>query len=96
LSYFLPATIFSFITFGFIMGGAGGFTTQPATGWVETFGLKLAKGWTGSFYGQFIFPFICFPTGVIGFTGIKLVSLSHCFYLGSALCVKIDGLKETV
>jgi hypothetical protein len=89
LSYFLPATIFSFITFGFYMGGAGGFTMEPAMGWVETFGLKLAKGWTGSFYGQFVLPFIWFPTGVIGFTGIKLVSLSHCFYLGSALAVNV-------
>jgi len=85
LSYFFPATIFSLITFG-------GAIIGPAQGWVVTFGINLAKGWTGSFYGQYFLPFLWVRTGVVGFTGIKIVQRDDCFYFGSALWVKISEL----
>ncbi|MCJ7697208.1 MAG: hypothetical protein MUO73_02635 [Thermoplasmata archaeon] len=57
LGYFFPATIFSLITLGVVINAMGHVSYTPAQGWVVTFGINLAKGWTGSFYGQHFLPF---------------------------------------
>ncbi len=73
----------------------------PASGWVTTIGLNGAKSWNGSFYGQLMrLPIlitlfdggIVYP-GVSGFTGIQWTEPGsmECFYLGTALHVKIGS-----
>jgi hypothetical protein len=91
LGYFFPATILSLITLGaeFLDYINGRIVYYPAYGWIKTFGVNLVKSWNGSFFGQFILPFVFLDTGIIGFTGIKIVHIDSCFYLGSALWVNI-------
>jgi len=71
----------------------------PANGWITTIGLKGIKHWGGQFYGHLhklpiitpLFDGGIFYPGVSVFTGLRLSDLGsmECFYLGTALCVKI-------
>ena len=67
----------------------------PAIGWVSSYGINGFKNWSGEFYGQYkprsIFPIpFEFCPGIIGFSGIKLLSKNYdIFFLGSASIVNI-------
>ena len=66
-------------------------------GWVRTIGLNGIKNWNGSFKGIIPFPhwmgygYHCF--GIRGFNGISIytnLNGADCFYLGSAIQVKLE------
>jgi hypothetical protein len=94
LTKFLPATILGLITIGTSIYFLNIHWITPAYGWVDTFGLKGRKSWYNYFYGQYT---VELDTGVIGFTGIRLILPPYSdyfldndnFYFGSALLVNI-------
>jgi hypothetical protein len=93
-SYFFPLTGISIITIGFGTLGQFGVpgSQYPSNGWVISLGMGGKKMWNEPLIGgiPLLFPIIIFLClGIIGFTGIKIVLLDHCFYLGSALLVDI-------
>ena len=89
-SVFRPLKIGAYIGLGF--NSFEGRLHSPAKGWLHTVGLFGIQNMEGDFYGH-IFDFISIASfvciGVIGFTGIKLYKGSECFYLGSALGVRV-------
>lgn len=92
----LPLWWLSPVVFGNIVAlGTPTMWGLTSRGWVRTIGLNGIKNWNGSFKGNIPFPYpfgdgIC--CGIRGFNGISIYNnLAHkdCFYLGSALQVKI-------
>jgi len=63
----------------------------PAEGWIITCGLTGLRIWNESIAGNIIKDPWYDSTGVIGFTGIKIIhkGFNRFFYLGSALLVSI-------
>jgi hypothetical protein len=90
----LPATLLSSIVLGADIPDIvfpGQSIYFPASGWVDTFGLKGRQNFLNDFYGQYT-PGL--DVGVLGFTGIKIIIptykfIIYSFYLGSAVKVKI-------
>jgi hypothetical protein len=96
ISYFLPVTLGSVITFGFVAPPFveyGHFEYYPSGGWINSFGIVGAKGWVGPFYGNIyaLNLILSFYIGIFGFTGLKIILLDNCFFLGSALAVDIGS-----
>ena len=92
ISWFLdtikPFSVWSRILLGqyHIPGGM-----YPANGWIITCGLTGLRIWKGSMLGNINHGSYYGSTGVIGFTGIKILhnDLSENFYFGTALLVSI-------
>jgi len=65
---------------------------DPAEGWIITCGLTGLRKWNGSITGNIIKDSWYDSTGVIGFTGIKIMhkEFHKNFYLGTALLVSIS------
>jgi hypothetical protein len=65
---------------------------NPAEGWIITCGLTGLRKWNGSLTGNVIKDSWYDSTGVIGFTGIKIMhkDFYRSFYLGTALLVSIS------
>jgi len=65
---------------------------NPAEGWIITCGLTGLRKWNGSITGNIIKDSWYDSTGVIGFTGIKIMhkDFYRSFYLGTALLVSIS------
>ncbi|HWR63133.1 MAG TPA: hypothetical protein VN365_01880 [Candidatus Thermoplasmatota archaeon] len=63
----------------------------PAEGWIVTCGLTGMRKWNDSITGNIIKDPWYDSTGVIGFTGIKILhkSFTRFFYLGTALFVSL-------
>jgi len=76
---------------------------SPSTGWVRTIGWNGIKNWNGSFKGGIHLPtpggegYACL--GIRGFNGISIyynLTRMECFYLGSALQVKLKYYNHSV
>jgi hypothetical protein len=65
---------------------------SPAAGWIITCGLTGLRGWNGSITGKIMDGSEYIATGVIGFSGIKIIHNYdlRTFYLGSALFISIQ------
>jgi len=88
-----PVSLLNIGITGFgVVGHQHGGLFFPSEGTIFTIGLKGPKLWVGPFYGHLVLPlrFLMITIGMVGFKGIKIAILDNCFYLGSALWVKID------
>jgi len=83
--------------------GIPGMWGSPSTGWVRTIGWNGIKNWNGSFKGGINLPthggegYACL--GIRGFNGISIyynLTRMECFYLGSALQVKLKYYNHSV
>ena len=65
---------------------------RPAEGWIVTCGLTGIRKWTGSITGNVMKNDQYGSTGVLGFTGIKIMhtEVNRHFYMGKALLVSIE------
>jgi hypothetical protein len=98
-AFLKPLAFGNRISLGTLSKSTWGFwIKKPSNGWLHTIGLNGIKNWNGSFYGQIPSPFgliislfsLFFYTGIIGFTGIRILSSeASYFYMGTALWVNI-------
>jgi len=88
LDNFKPFSVFHSIHLGLLHIPGG---IRPAEGWIVTCGLTGIRKWTGSITGNIMKNDLCGTTGVLGFTGIKIMhkEVNRHFYLGKALLVSI-------
>jgi hypothetical protein len=92
-----PVALGQIIGLGVGINAAGNET--PAQGWLFTQGLNKGKYWSGPFSGALpiaeiidvlnpLNTYVSYP-GILGFTGLKITTLTGTKLLGSALWVKI-------